>query len=92
MKVTLLTGRVVEIGALKMGQLRRMTEKVTAGSALDATVNACVDAMNNGRTHDSTPLTAAWFEDEFTVAEANELFAKVAEVSGITLGEAVTIQ
>jgi hypothetical protein len=87
MQVTLSTGRAVEIAPLKMGQLRRMTETVNEGKALDATVNACVDSMKNA---DPTgaPVSVVWFEDEFTVLECNELFAKVAEVSGIVLGEA----
>ncbi len=87
MQVTLNSGRAVEIAPLKMGQLRRMTEAVTDGRAVEATVNACVDAMRNA---DPTgaPVSAVWFEDEFTVMECNELFAKVAEVSGIKLGEA----
>lgn len=87
MNVTLSTGRAVEIAPLKMGQLRRMTETVNAGNALDATVTACVDSI-----HNADPTGAAvslvWFEEEFTVIECNELFAQVAEVSGIKLGEA----
>jgi len=87
MKVTLSTGRAVEIAPLKMGQLRRMNETVAEGKALDATVTACVDAIRNA---DPTgaPVSSVWFEDEFTVLECNELFAKIAEVSGIKLGEA----
>ncbi len=86
MQVTLSTGRAVEIAPLKMGQLRRMTETVNAGNALDATVNACVDSMKNADLT-GAPVSSVWFEEEFTVMECNELFTKVAEVSGIKLGE-----
>jgi len=86
MQITLSTGRAVEIAPLKMGQLRRMTETVTAGKAMDAIVQACVDAIRNADPSGAA-IALNWFEDEFTVIECNELFARVAEVSGITLGE-----
>ncbi len=87
MEVTLSTGRKVEIASLKLGQLRRMAEAADSGKAFEATINACVDAMRNA---DATgaPVSAAWFEDEFTMVEANELFAAVTSASGIKLGEA----
>jgi len=87
MQVTLSTGRTVEIAPLTMGQLRRMTELVAAGRNLDATVNAAVDSMRNAA-DSGAPIDPAQFEESFTVPEANELFIRIAEVSGITLGEA----
>ena len=87
MQVTLSTGRQVEIAPLKLAQVRRMTEAVDSGKAMDATVQACADAMKNADPA-GAPVAPLWFEEQFTIPEANELFAAVLEVSGLRKGEA----
>ena len=87
MEVTLSTGKTVQIAALTLGQIRRMTEAVDAGKTMDATVQACADALRNADPS-GAPVAPAWFEDNYTLPEANEIFAKVMEVSGLKAGEA----
>jgi hypothetical protein len=83
-EVTLSTERVVKISPLKVKQLRRMDELVGQGKAMEATVGANVDAMNNA----GDPITVDAFEEDYTIPEVNELFQQVAEISQIKLGEA----
>ena len=78
MEFALSTGKTFTASPLKLAQVKRMTAAVEAGRALDATVQACAD---------STGIAATDLEESLTMSEANELFFKVMEVSGLKMGE-----
>lgn len=84
-EVTLSSGITMQINPLKLSQARRMSELFDAGKPMDATVGACVDALNNAGV---PTLTPAAFEDQYTIPEANELFEQVLDVSNLKMGEA----